>query len=394
MKLSIGVFFGGRSVEHEVSVISAIQAMESMDSSKYDIYPFYITKEGVMYTGGNLSHIEGYKDIPKLLSGATKVYLGRKSANEVYAIRATPKLFSSPELFKIDMAFPIMHGEGTEDGSIQGLFESLCLPYVGSDVTASAIGMDKVRQKDVLAAAGLPVLPCYSFYLNEYIDDGDKIMDNIEAKFAYPVIVKPAGLGSSVGIKVARDRSELETAIDYASEFTVRILVERAITDLREINCAVAGDYEDATPSVCEEPVMAGEILSYSDKYLSGSKSKGQASSGMASATRQIPANISEEKTAEIQNLAVSAFKALGFSGVSRIDFLMEGETVYVNEPNTIPGSLAFYLFEASGMPYRYLLDKMIEVSLKKMRRSATLRKSFETNIFELKASGKSGVKK
>ncbi len=392
MKLSIGVFFGGRSVEHEVSVISAVQAMYSLDTEKYDVIPFYVTKDCILYTGDALKDIDNYKDIPGLLSRCTGVYLGRKNAKEVWAIMAAkPKMFGSPDVAKIDLAFPIVHGAGTEDGSMQGWFESVGLPYVGCDIAASAIGMDKARQKDVMRAAGVPVLEAKTFYAADYIADPEAVMSGCEEAYGYPVIVKPAGLGSSVGIKVAFDRTGLEAAIDLACEFSSRILVERAITNLREINCAVLGDEAEAIPSACEEPVTAGEILSYGDKYLTGSKD-----SGMSGATRRLPADLTPEKTAEIQELAVRAFRALGFSGAVRIDFLLEGDTVYVNEPNTIPGSLAFYLFEAAGIPYPELLDRMIALALKRARREGALHHSFETNIFALKSGGKlkGGIKK
>ena len=391
MKLSVGVFFGGQSVEHEVSVISAVQAMHSMDRQKYDVVPFYVTKDGILYTGDALFDIAEYKNIPALLAKCAHVFLGRKNAKEVWAVLAKPKMFSSADVARIDLAFPIVHGAGTEDGSMQGWFESLRLPYVGCDIAASAIGMDKVRQKDVLRAAGVPVLDAFAFSAGDYIDGPAAVMSACEEHFGYPVIIKPAGLGSSVGIKVAADRQGLEKAIDLACEFSTRILAERAITNLREINCAVLGDEDTAIPSACEEPVSAGEILSYGDKYLSGGKD-----SGMSGATRRLPAELSPAKEAEIKELAIKTFKALGFAGVVRIDFLMDGDTVYVNEPNTIPGSLAFYLFEAAGLPYSQMLDKMIELSLKRVRRESTLRHSFETNIFALKADSKlkGGIKK
>lgn len=387
MKLSVGVFFGGCSTEHEISVISAVQAMHAMDKEKYEVNPFYTTKQGLLYTGEALLQIENYRNIPAMLANCTQVALLRRSETEVWAVRAQPKRFGSNDIVRIDLAFPIVHGTNTEDGSIQGFFETLRLPYVGCDVASSALGMDKMSAKQVLAAAGLPVLPGVCFYHRDYLLDEQSHLDKIEQICSYPVIVKPVNLGSSVGIKVASDRAALREAIEFAAMFAPRLLCERAVTALREINCAVLGDAEECMPSLCEEPVTAGEILSYADKYMASDG----AAKGMSGARRRLPAELSEEKTEEIRRLAVAAFRAIGCSGVTRVDFLIdedENDKVYINELNTIPGSLSFYLFAPTGLPYDELLDRLIELAFKRQRQRDSLTFSYETNIFDTKATG------
>ena len=388
MRVSVGVFFGGRSVEHEVSVISAVQAMHAMDRTRYDVHPFYITKQGVFYTGQALTQIERYRDIPALLQECTPVALLRREPGEVWAVRAQPKRFGGNDIARLDVAFPIVHGTNTEDGSIQGMFESLLLPYVGSDVAASAIGMDKMVQKQVLAAAGLPVLDALCFHTRDYVLREEATLDRIERACGYPVIVKPVNLGSSVGIRVADDRNALREAIDYAASYAPRLICERAVTALREINCAVLGDAEETVTSLCEEPVMAGEILSYADKYMSD----GGKDSGMSGAQRRLPAELSGELEQRIRTLAADAFRAIGCGGVVRVDFLLDtagGEGVpYVNELNTLPGSLSYYLFAPAGLPYPELLDRLIDLAFKRQRERDNLVFSYETNIFDGKQTG------
>lgn len=216
----------------------------------------------------------------------------------------------------------------------------------------------------------------------------------IEKKISYPVIVKPVNLGSSVGIKVAKDREELREALEYAFTFGPKVLVERAIMNLREINCAVLGDYEEAQASECEEPISSDEILSYEDKYVAGGKG---GSEGMRTAKRELPAKLTPEKREEIRELAVKTFRTLGCNGVSRIDFMIDKDTnqVYVNEINPIPGSLAFYLWEALGKPYAALLDDMVKLALKREREEQSMLTSFDTNILQnANLSGAKGVKK
>ncbi|MCI9147533.1 MAG: D-alanine--D-alanine ligase [Hungatella sp.] len=392
MKTKVAVLFGGKSVEHEVSIISAIQAIMSMDTDKYDVLPVYITKEGDMYTGEKTGDIEAYKNIPELLKKSQRVIFVSENGR-VSMIPYPMKKFGKNNAVAVDIAFPIVHGTNEEDGALQGYFKTLGLPFVGCDVTASAIGMDKYYTKTVLKENGVPVLDCILFKTSDY-RDVPAMIAGVEEKFGYPVIIKPVNLGSSVGISVAKNRTELEKSIDDAYTYATKILVEPAVMNLREINCAVLGDENEAIASECEEPLHSDEILSYEDKYLNNAKG---GSKGMASVSRKIPAELSPDKREEVRNMAVKAFQCLGCSGVSRIDFMIDRDTekLYLNEINTIPGSLAFYLWEPVGVKYKELLDRMIQLALKREREEKSLTFTFETNILNQQTlSGAKGVKR
>lgn len=380
MKLRVGLFFGGESVEHEISVISALQAARFMNEEKYEIIPVYLSKKGEFYTGAPLLQIEQFRNIPKLLSRCRRILISREG-DEVVLYDAEGGLRRRKPLNRLDFAFPVVHGTHCEDGTLQGYFELLGLPYAGCDLISSALGMDKIRFKTIAAAAGLPVLPCVAFTSREWVADRDGILKKLTEEIGYPMIVKPANLGSSVGISKVENEEELIEAVSLASSFAGRLLCEHAIEALREINCSVLGDEQEAAASVCEEPVMSDRILSYLDKYQSKEGSK-----GMASLKRRLPAELGEEKAEEIRSLALRAFQALGCSGVIRIDFLMDtadSDRVYINEINTIPGSLAFYLWEATGMKYQDLLDRMIELGLRRKRNNQSLMYTYDSNVLE-----------
>jgi len=390
MKIKVGVFFGGKSVEHEISIISAVQAMMAMNTEKYEVVPIYITKNNEMYTGEKLLNIEEYKDISLLLTKCKRVIL-ENIEKKVTLFEYPFKRFGKKEINTIDVAFPIVHGTNVEDGTLQGYLNLLNLPYCGCDVLGSAVGMDKFFQKAVLKEAGLPVLQAKSFDMKSYNKREKEILDEIEAAITYPMIVKPVNLGSSVGIRKVHNREELVEAIDYGFEFSLYVIVEHAVENLREINCSVLGDYQKMRASACEEPINADEILSYQDKYLNGEKNS---SKGMSSTKRKLPADISKELTEKIQTLAVDAFSALKLSGVVRIDFLMNNETkeVWINEVNTIPGSLSFYLWEETGLKFADLLDEIIQLALKRSREQENVSYSFDTNVLSgIKLGGAKG---
>ncbi len=393
MKTTVAFMFGCRSVEHEVSIISAVQAMRSADREKYDIIPIYVTKNGEMYTSNKMLEIEPFRDMKALIADSEPVTM-IKSGNDVVLHFLNQKLFKKKDDIVINVAFPVVHGTNCEDGTLQGYLDFLGLPYVGCDVLSSAVGMDKAVFKYVMQAAGLPVLPCICFYAREYAQDRDATIERAEKEIGYPVIVKPVNLGSSVGISKAADRTALADAIDLAVSFSDKVLIENAVTSIREINCSVVGDPDSCEASVCEEPFMNDEILSYEDKYLGGNKKSG-GSKGMASLARKIPADISEEKSAEIRELAKKVFKALGGSGVVRIDFILDtdSDTVYVNEINTIPGSLSFYLWEATGLPYRELIDRLISLAFRRSRNRENLTFTIDTNILSGVSFGSKGAK-
>lgn len=379
MKIRVAMMFGGKSVEHEVSIISGIQAIMSMDTEKYDILPVYITKNNEMYVGEDIGKIEAYKDIPGLLKRSVRMIMANEDGTVLLRQYKEPKFKKGLE-YPIDVAFPVVHGTNVEDGTLQGYLKTLGVPFVGCDVTASAVGMDKYVSKAVLKDNDIPVLDGMLFSMSDY-EDIENLMDRIEKRIGYPVIVKPVNLGSSVGIGIAKDRNELTKAIDDAYLYARKVLVEHAILNLREINCSVLGDENEAIASECEEPLHTKDILSYEDKYLSNSKSGG--SKGMASVSRKIPAEITPEMKADVQKYAVDAFKAFGCNGVARIDFMIDEDNgkLYFNEINTIPGSLAFYLWEAVGMPYKELLDRMVSLALKRQREEKSLNYTFDTNI-------------
>ncbi len=393
MKTNVAVFFGCRSVEHEVSIISAVQAMRAINREKYDVTPVYVTKDGEMYTGDALFTIEEYRNLPELLKKIKKVFFVRENSKVVMKYEYTG-LFSSKKSIEIDVAFPVVHGTNCEDGTIEGYLEFLGLPYVGCDILSSSVGMDKAIFKDVLKGAGLPVLDCICFRAREYMSEKEKITAEITEKIGFPLIIKPVNLGSSVGITKVKTVAELDDAITLALSFADKILVEHAVTTIREINCSVLGDTDSCVASVCEEPFMNDEILSYEDKYLGNSKNGGQ-SKGMASLGRKIPADLPEEKSQEIRNLACEIFKAIGASGVVRIDFIIDTETdtVYANEINTIPGSLAFYLWEATGIKYPELCDKLIELAFRRQRNRENLTFTIDTNILSGVSFGTKGSK-
>ena len=393
MKTNVAVFYGCRTVEHEVSIISAVQAMRAINRDKYDITPVYVNKEGEMYTGDCLFTIEEYRNLPELFKKCKKVYFMRENGNVVMK-NVEQKLFSKNTGTVIDVAFPIVHGTNCEDGTIQGYLEYLNLPYVGCDIISSAVGMDKAVFKDVLKNAGLPVLDCITFRAREYVAEKQAICDKIKAEIGFPLIVKPVNLGSSVGITKVNTENELDDALMLAISFADKVLVEKAITSLREINCSVLGNPDECEASVCEEPFMNDEILSYEDKYLNNAK-KGGSSKGMASLSRKIPADLSPEKSEEIRDLACKIFKAIGASGVVRIDFMIDTatDTVYANEINTIPGSLAFYLWEATGVKYCDLIDRLIELAFKRQRNRENITYTIDTNILSGVSFGAKGAK-
>lgn len=393
MTISVGVFFGGGSVEHEVSVISALQALHNFDRTKYDAFPVYISKDWRMYVGDSLSEIREYRDIPSLLKKSVRVTAVRENGRVLFT-RYPVKKFGSSVVRSIDVAFPVGHGTSMEDGVLQGYLRSLYLPFAGCDVTASAVGMDKYITKVLLRDAGLPVLDCHKITARAFFKDKAQAIKDISLALKFPVVVKPVNLGSSVGISAANNESELKDGLEGVFYYTNTALVEPAVQNLREINCAALGDSESVMASECEEPILSHAVLGYDDKYSGGSKDEG--SKGMAGAKRKLPADITQAQRDAIRDLAVRAFQALGCCGAARVDFLMDGLTgdIFINELNTIPGSLSFYLWEAVGIQYKELLDMMIEIALKRERDEAGVTHSFDTNLLSDFSGGVKGLKR
>jgi len=388
MKINIGVMFGGRSTEHEISIITAVQAMTNMDKEKYNIIPIYMSKDSIMYTSEELTKMDIYKDLKKLKNKATEVILTKKN-NEFVLIK---NKFPYAVVSKIDLVFPITHGYNTEDGAVAGYLEVLGIPYCESDIYASVIGQDKIFQKQVLAANDVKVVDYKYFYESDYLNDADKVIKEV-MKLKFPVIVKPARQGSSVGINVAKTKEELIEAIDEAINYDEKILVEKVIENLCELNCSVVGDNASYEISLIEEVYGSDEILSFQDKYLSGGKNA--PSKGMASTGRKIPADLPKKTQSLIEDMSIKACKALNTNGVVRIDYLMDKKSgeVYLNELNIVPGSLSFYLWTPKGVEYKDLLNRIIECGIKRFQDKSKKLSSFESNVLE-GFSGSKGLKK
>ena len=385
MKTKVAVFFGGRSTEHEISVISANQAINAFNPDKYEIIPIYISKEGRWYTGRDLLTISNYRNIPALLAKCTEVYM-RPVYSDLNVYKVKHSMFGSDVLTTIDVAVPVLHGTNMEDGKFEGLLETIGIPYAGCNTLASANGMDKITMKMILRADNIPVVDYVWLTDRQWLNDRDKFIAKIEKELGYPVIVKPADLGSSIGIGAAHNADELISRLDNAAKFSNRLVVEHMVTNMREINCSVLGDADDFETSVLEEPIKADEILSYTDKYMAG---------GMHAAQKRIPAELSAELTAECRRLAGETFRVLSCHGVSRVDLLIDADTnkVYVNEINTIPGSLSYYLWEAAGLSFENLMDRLVKLALKRQRELAKKTLTFNQNIFAMGGGVKGGVK-
>ena len=394
MKTRVAIIIGGHSVEHEVSIISGLQALNALNPDKYEAFPLFISKDNRFYVGENLRQIASYRDMPACLAAATRV-LPVPGEQGVELVRYPMKKFGNNTVAAFDVAVPVVHGTNVEDGTLMGYLEMLGVPYASCDVTSSALGMDKYAMKGALRQAGIPVLEARQYTGKQYAVDNDAVLDDIESAIGYPVIVKPVNLGSSVGISKAKNRAELVDAMDLAVSFSARVLVERAVPNLREINCSVLGDYETARPSACEEPLNAEDILTFGDKYLSGNGGKSGGSKGMTDLKRRCPAELPEGMTQRVQELAVATFKALGCMGVARIDFLNDKQTgeLWVNEINTIPGSLSFYLWQEVGVSFSELMDELVGLAFKRQREREALTFTYESNILSGTTFGTKGSK-
>ncbi len=391
-RLTVAVIFGGRSVEHDVSIVTAQQIMKAMDRARYNIVPVYIARDGKWFTGAPLTDIANFKDdavlrhkdvIPVILSPDVRHH----------GLLVDPLArgwFRRPQVIRVDVLFPAIHGTHGEDGTLQGLFELADIPYVGFATLGSALTNDKIITKQVLRQAGLPVLDDVWFSRSQWQHTPDTVLARIHEAFELPVFVKPVTLGSSIGVSRVADLNLLRPSIDVAANLDRRVMVEPAVNAPTEINCSVIGFGDDVRVSVLEQPLTYTDFLTYEDKYLAGSK-------GMKSADRIIPAPLDEAKTREIQRLALEAFRAVDGRGIVRIDFLLEGSTnrIYINELNTLPGSLSFYLWRPSGLSESALIDQLIYYAREahaEKRRSLT---DYRTSLLKLAADrGIKGMKK
>lgn len=394
-KRNLAVIFGGRTVEHDVSIVSALQFMDNADKSKYEALPLYISREGKWYFGDRLRDIGFYEKFDP--SQVTEVYLQPTHGSRgIYAAEPTGGgLFSRKRrrlpLAQFDVAVPSIHGMNGEDGTLQGLLELMDAPYTSPAVMGSAVGMDKIAMKLVFRGAGLPIVPYVSLERSYFAEKRDSALDEVE-QLGYPVYVKPSNLGSSIGINRADDRAALAHALEVAFHYDRRAVVERAVQDAQEINCSAMGFEGDVQVSLCEQPVSWKEFLTFDEKYLRDGAGK-----GMESMQRLIPAPISEELTARIQALTAQAFRLLDCKGVVRVDYMIDkanGE-LYINEINTVPGSFAFYLWEPKGIPYARLIDSIVEQALAAHREKNKNTYAFDSSLIgKVKRGGAKGVKK
>ncbi|MCI8997978.1 MAG: D-alanine--D-alanine ligase [Muribaculaceae bacterium] len=392
MKTNIGVFFGGRSTEHEISVISASQAMHAINRDKYDVTPIYISKQGKYYTGDALFDVANYRDIPSLIAKCTEVYMKPVYGDyNLYRSKPTGMFGSKAPVTTLDVVIPVLHGSNVEDGIFEGVLETIGIPYAGCDTLASANGMDKITMKMILSSCDIPVINYVWFTDKQWFAQREQLIEKIETKIGYPVIVKPANLGSSVGIGRAANREQLIEKVEIAEKYSARIIVEHMVDNLKEINCSVLGDCDEYESSVLEEPIKSAEILSYEDKYMGGTKG----AKGMQASQKRIPADLPQEMTDKIRYLAGETFRVLSCHGVSRIDFIVDDDTneIFVNEINTIPGSLSFYLWEATGLPFDKLMDRLVHLALKRKREQGQKTVSYDQNIFSLSGGAKGGLK-
>jgi D-alanine-D-alanine ligase len=388
-KQRVGVIYGSRTVEHEVSIITAMQVMDALDRDRYDVVPLYLTKDGDWLTGDALRKLETYQADADARRGLTRAALSPAPSGGSLLGSERGRLlpFGAASRLAIDVAFPCMHGTFGEDGTLQGLLELADVPYVGSGVLASALGMDKIAMKAIFRANGLPVVDCAVVRRGEWVASKPAVVERLSRDVGFPAFVKPANLGSSVGISRATDAATLADALDVATSYDRRVLVERSLEGALDVNCSVLGQDDDLKVSVCEQPVAWENFLSYEDKYIRGGKSQ-----GMKGLSRRIPAPITAALTAQVQDLARRAFQAVDAAGVARIDFLLTpSEQVYVNEINTIPGSLAFYLWEASDLPFPRLLDQLIDIALARHAAKKQLTYTFDSALLRktLESAGK-----
>lgn len=394
MKKNVIVAFGGVSPEHEVSVLSAMQAISAFGETEYSVVPLYVTKSGRWRTGDRLLDLENYQNLEELAESTVPCTFSHDETGKPILLETRKRgLFSSPRQYSIYAVLPAFHGSEGENGAFQGTCDMYNIPFAGSGIFASSLGMDKVKAKELCKAHEIPVVESVSFFESEWEKEQDTIIDRIEA-FEYPVIVKPVNLGSSIGVMKAGDRETLIEAVETAYRFDANLLVEKAVTPLMEINCSVLGDPEEARTSVCERPLGKEETLSFEDKYLNEEGDGG--GKGMASADRVIPADIPDQLSDRIQKMSLKIFKTFRASGVARLDFLVNGnsEEIYFNEINTIPGSFSFYLWEESGLTITDLMLELVNIAKKRHRQKMGRVRSYETNLLSEKAvKGIKGLK-
>lgn len=400
MKKTLAVFFGGRSVEHDISIVTGLQLIENMDREKYDCIPVYISRDGQWYTGAPLAKLDFLRHFDPENKEVFPVFIAPVPGERALQSYSKSLLGAKVTLFPFDVAILCMHGVNGEDGALQGVMEMADVPYSSSGLLGSAAGMDKILMKAAFAGAKIPVVKDHSFLREEWEANPDSVIAQMESKLEYPVFVKPANLGSSIGIGCAEDRDGFYAAAEVALRYDARILVENAVKDAIEINCSVMGYAENIRPSVCEQPISWQKFLSFEEKYLHdagnkfGSKSSGDNNGSMQSMSRIVPAQIPDETRDEIQEIACRIFRLMNCKGIVRVDFLVDKEDdyrVYANEINTIPGSMAYYLWEEDGIDYPHLIDHMVGLAMDAHREKSRNSYAYDSDV--LKKNNFNGVK-
>lgn len=389
-KQTVAVIFGSRSVEHDVSIVTAQQVIRALDPNKYEVLPIYITRDGKWVTGSLLTDLKTFQNnnIEELI-GIKETILSPSSQHHGVITPPVAGYLARNTLRRVDVVFPVVHGSHGEDGTLQGLFELANVPYVGCGVLASAVANDKITTKAVLKEAGIPMVEYYGFSRYDWTTARAKVIERLD-EMGYPLFIKPATLGSSIGIGRPADQHMLGPSVEVALGLDRRVVAERAIVGAMEINCSVLGNY-DIRPSVLEQPVSYEDFLTYDEKYLRGGASK-----GMKGADRKIPAPLSDELTARIRKMAVDAFKAIDGHGIARIDFLVKDDQVFLNEINTMPGSLSFYLWSETPewrMSPAMLVDELIRLAFEAHAEKQRTVYNYKTNLVSHAMRGAKGMK-
>lgn len=396
-KLQLGVIFGSRTCEHEVAIISAVQLMRNVNREKYDVIPIYISQKGEWFTGEALMDIKTYTPFDPFMKGILPVHLDMTAGSGALMHYEPAKglLGGGKEkvVARLDCVIPVMHGLHGEDGSLQGLLELADIPYSSTGVTGSAVGMDKITMKRFFRGMGYPVLPDCALTRAQWERSREECISQVEEKLPYPVFVKPACLGSSIGVSRADDRASLTEALNLAFSYDRRVLIEQGLDKPIEVNCSVLGYDGQRRASVLEMPNSGAGFLDFSEKYLAGSGG----SKGMASLKRIVPAPIGEELTQALQALSLDIFDAMDCKGVVRIDYMLDrhSDRYYITEINTIPGSLAYYLWAETGLSYGKLIDEMVDCALRAFAEKKRNSFAFSSDILSgVVLGGKKGGKR
>ena len=397
MKKLLAVVFGGKTCEHDISIISGLQLIENVNKEKYDVLPVYIDRQGAWYTGDKLLKADFYKNFDP--AEVKKITVDVNSGELVCP--GKKGLFSKDSVtYHPDCVIPAMHGLNGEDGSLAGLFQLANIPFASAGVLGGSVGMDKILMKAAFIGAGLDTTKYIYFERSEFAADKQAILDKAENALTYPMFVKPANLGSSIGISRAEDRAGLDKAVEIACKYDRRILVEEAVQNRIEINCSALGYGKDVETSLCEQPVSWEEFLSFDDKYLNGGKiGSAKGNGGMANLSRIIPAPVGDEITQKVKEMTEKAFKLLDCCGVVRIDYLLDSKTnaLYINEINTMPGSFAYYLWEPMGVKYPELIDRIVDCAMRAKADSDASVYSYTSKAldnYSSKGSAKTGGKR